>query len=151
LAARHGKFIRCTLAYLYLVWELVFIISLVQLPLRSIKISMTSVQANPKPLLEQGLLCTLKSLVKRCQQDHPASLASPTDDPINERSLWYNRNLGRILEVFGSYYDHNNSKNPWGVKWIVLFLFVTGGFVTIIPSLITILWSVGRVREILFN
>jgi hypothetical protein len=67
------------------------------------------------------------------------------DDPRTARDLWYNRNLGRILEIFSQYYEYNDVSKHWLMKWFALLLFIVGGIFTFVPSLMTVLWSVGKI------
>jgi hypothetical protein len=78
-------------------------------------------------------------------------LAIAAANPRHERDLWYSRNLGQILEVFSKYYEHSDISAARFWKGITFLLFIIGGLVTLIPSIITVLWSLGRIGKILFG
>jgi hypothetical protein len=69
-------------------------------------------------------------------------------DPIHERNLWLNRNMGKILEVFNEYYKFNNTAKGLPIKWVVVSLFIIGGLLALVPSLATILWSLKRLLPV---
>ncbi|MCV3211555.1 hypothetical protein OHD62_33305 [Mesorhizobium sp. YC-39] len=72
---------------------------------------------------------------------------SPAGDQ-SSRELWLSRNSGNVITVLDGFYRRKDRETLQLLAWLCLISLVTGAAIATVPSLTTILWSFGRLFEL---